>query len=87
MVKDEKVKACLSLLIADLLSDKHMREVKEGIDLLNYNARQIGCPLRDPFMTLSFLCLSVIPELKLTGKYLVDVNKFDVVSVAARNFA
>jgi adenine deaminase len=87
MVKDEKVKASLPLPIAGLLSDKHIREREEGIDHLNYNARQIGCPLRNPFMTLSFHCLSVIPEPKLTDKGMVDVNKFDVVPVAARNLA
>ncbi len=87
MVKDEKVKANLPLPIAGLLSDKHIREREESIDLLNYNARQIGCPLRNPFMTLSFLCLSVIPELKLKDKDMVNVNRFDVVPVAARNLA
>lgn len=87
MVKDEKVKASLPLPIAGLLSDKHIREREEGIDHLDYNARQIGCPLRNPFMTLSFHCLSIIPELKLTDKGMVDVNKFDVVPVATRNLA
>jgi adenine deaminase len=39
----------------------------------------MGTPLTDPFMTLSFLALPVIPELKLTDIGLVDVNKFEVV--------
>jgi adenine deaminase len=39
----------------------------------------MGTTLKDPFMTLSFLALPVIPELKLTDIGLVDVNKFEVV--------
>ncbi len=35
--------------------------------------------LEDPFMTLSFLCLPVIPELKLTDLGLVDVTQFQFV--------
>jgi adenine deaminase len=41
----------------------------------------MGCALKEPFMTLSFLALPVIPELKLTDLGLVDVNKFEVVSL------
>jgi adenine deaminase len=42
-------------------------------------ARRMGCPLADPFMTLSFLALSVIPELKLTDHGLVDVTQGRIV--------
>lgn len=42
-------------------------------------ARELGCGLQDPFMTLSFLALPVIPELKLTDRGLVDVAAFDFV--------
>jgi len=38
-----------------------------------------GTSLSDPFMTLSFLALPVIPELKITDKGLVDVSKFSIV--------
>uniref|UniRef100_A0A7C3AKV4 Adenine deaminase C-terminal domain-containing protein n=1 Tax=Thermorudis sp. TaxID=1969470 RepID=A0A7C3AKV4_9BACT len=38
-------------------------------------ARRMGCPLQDPFMTLSFLTLTVIPELKLTDRGLLDVTR------------
>ncbi|MBL7137031.1 MAG: hypothetical protein ISS81_10670, partial [Candidatus Marinimicrobia bacterium] len=44
-------------------------------------AHKLGCVLENPFMTLSFLALPVIPELKITDKGLVDVNKFDFVSL------
>ena len=71
----------MALPIAGLLSDKGMDEVAEKIDEVTLAARDLGCRLKDPFMTLSFLCLPVIPELKLTDKGLVDVNEFDFVNL------
>jgi adenine deaminase len=41
----------------------------------------MGAVLKDPFMTLSFMALPVIPELKLTDMGLIDVHKFEVVSL------
>ena len=43
--------------------------------------RSLGVVPADPFMTLSFLSLEVIPALKLTDLGLVDVNRFRVVSL------
>ena len=40
-----------------------------------------GCPLDDPFMTLAFMALPVIPKLKVTDFGLIDVEKFQVVSL------
>lgn len=74
-----KVRARLPLPIAGLLSERYMREVADGIDKCIDAARELGCNLLDPFMTLSFLCLPVIPELKLTDMGLVDVNEFCLV--------
>ena len=48
---------------------------------LQRTTRRLGCRLPDPFMTLSFLALPVIPELKLTDKGLVDVTRFKIVPV------
>jgi len=42
------------------------------IDALNAAARALGCDLDAPFMTLSFLSLSPIPQLKLTDQGLID---------------
>jgi adenine deaminase len=44
-------------------------------------AHQLGSPLHDPFMAMSFLALPVIPSLKLTDYGLVDVDKFQLVSL------
>lgn len=79
VVKDGEVKARLALPIAGLLSERGMKDVADGIDNCIDEAHNLECGLKDPFMTLSFLCLPVIPELKLTDKGLVDVNRFSFV--------
>ncbi|MGA9098698.1 MAG: adenine deaminase [Methanotrichaceae archaeon] len=76
VVKDGLLRAKLALPVAGLMSERYMREVADGIDDCIDAAHGLGCGLKDPFMTLSFLCLPVIPELKLTDLGLVDVNKF-----------
>jgi len=65
------------------MSDRPLAEVRATIDELNRAARRLGVKLENPFMTLSFLALPVIPEVKLTDKGLVDVGKFDFVSLFA----
>ena len=45
--------------------------------------KQLGCQAERPFMTLSFLALSVIPSLKLTDRGLVDVDAWQFVPVNA----
>jgi adenine deaminase len=71
-VADGKVKAALGLPVAGLVSDRPLAEVMRRIDELNAAAQALGCGLAAPFMTLSFLSLSPIPELKLTDQGLID---------------
>jgi adenine deaminase len=71
-VTDGKVTAALALPIAGLVSDRPLAEVMKRIDALNAAARTMGCDLDAPFMTLSFLSLSPIPQLKLTDQGLID---------------
>lgn len=85
VIKDGRIKASLPLPVAGLLSEMCMRDVAEGIDRCIDAAHDLGCQLKDPFMTLSFLCLPVIPELKLTDKGLVDVAKFRAVPLFMEN--
>jgi adenine deaminase len=75
-VAEGKILASLPLPVAGLLSERCMRDVADSIDECASSAHDLGCKLKDPFMTLSFLCLPVIPELKLTDRGLVDVNAF-----------
>ena len=80
-VADGKVGASLPLPIAGLMSDKPAEEVALALHKLLEKAHVWGARLPNPFITLSFLALPVIPELKLTDRGLVDVSKFAVVSL------
>ncbi|MFH1612530.1 MAG: adenine deaminase [bacterium] len=79
VVAKGEIKAFLPLPIAGLISEEPIEVVKEKELLLIQEAKKLGCSLNNPFMTLSFLALPVIPELKLTDKGLVDVVKFQIV--------
>jgi adenine deaminase len=78
-VDDGRVIASLALPIAGLMSDMDMISTAKAIDKCIKAAQSLGSKLPDPFMTLSFLSLSVIPELKLTDMGLVDVKSFKFV--------
>jgi adenine deaminase len=65
----------LGLPIAGLVSDRPLHEVIARIRDLNAAAHKLGCDLAAPFMTLSFVSLSPIPELKLTDQGLIDAVK------------
>ena len=71
VVLDGQVVADLPLPIAGLMSARPAAEVAARIGTLNAAARRTGCALSDPFATLSFLALPVIPALKLTDRGLV----------------
>jgi len=74
-VRGGRIAAELGLPVAGLVSDGSLEEVIERLDALNAEARAMGCKLEAPFMTLSFLSLSPIPELKLTDQGLIDAVK------------
>jgi len=69
----------LSLPIAGLMSAAPAEEVSKDLHDLHMALAGIGSIYDNPFMLLSFLALPVIPELKLTDKGLVDINKFQIV--------
>jgi len=77
----EEVLAEVPLPIGGLMSDQPVETVRRQMDRLVEVARSLGSSLHDPFMTLGFLALEVIPALKLTDQGLVDVEKFDFVSL------
>lgn len=83
-VADGEVRAELPLPIAGLVSDQPLSAVVKQIHDLNAAAAALGCDLAAPFMTLSFLALSPIPELKLTDQGLIDavhLRKTDLFAV------
>ena len=76
-----KVLAELPLPIGGLMSDRPAHEVAATLHHLVDAARTLGTTISAPFMHMSFLGLSVIPELRLTDQGLVDVGKFELVPV------
>lgn len=73
IVKNKEVVAKLELPIAGLMSDENSQVVIEKSEKLKAGEKVVGCTIEEPFMTMAFLSLSVIPEIKLTDKGLMDV--------------
>jgi adenine deaminase len=69
----------LPLPIAGLMSDRPLGEVYERLRSMEGRLKTMGVTMSAPFMAVSFLALSVIPELKITDRGLVDVNRFELV--------
>jgi adenine deaminase len=79
---DGEVIGEVPLPLAGLMSDRPAGEVGAQIAQLNHAiADKLGASADEPFMQLSFIALSVIPNLRLTDGGLVDVNAFDYVPV------
>ena len=81
VVNNGQVIAKLPLPIAGLISDKDFDYVVKHCDELNEAVKELGCTLDDAFMTMSFLSLPVIPELKITDKGLFSTKKWDFVKI------
>lgn len=71
----------LKLSIAGIMSDNLCEEVAADYEALTETVRSMGGKFRAPFMTLSFMALLVIPELKLSDKGLFDGEKFGFTSL------
>ena len=67
----------LPLPIAGIMSDLTYKEVSERYTELDRFAKELGSQLKAPFMTLSFMALLVIPEIKLSDMGLFDVSRFE----------
>ncbi|MBF0468770.1 MAG: adenine deaminase [Desulfamplus sp.] len=79
----KEVLASLALPVAGLMSIESLEQVNDSMDKVIRAAKSLGSQLPDPFMTLGFLALPVIPSLKITDKGLVDVEKFEIVGLFA----
>ena len=75
--------AQLPLPIAGLMSDNDGHTVAEQYAELKSKAKALGSSLPDPFMTLSFMALLVIPSLKLSDRGLFDANAFRFIPLEA----
>ena len=74
-------KKSLKLPIAGLMVDDDAEIVSSKLQELHNMALDMGCSFESPFMTMSFLALLVIPQLKISDKGLFDVSKFEFVDV------
>jgi adenine deaminase len=74
----EQIVAEVPLPLAGLMSLEPAETVRQQVDRAITAAHELGSPLHDPFMAMSFLALEVIPSLKLTDQGLVDVDRFEI---------
>jgi adenine deaminase len=81
LAKDGEVVESLPLPIAGLMSDQTIEHVSEKLQDLKTAAQKLGTPLEEPFMSMAFLSLPVIPKLKITDLGLVDVNRFRLIDL------
>lgn len=77
-----QVKASMALPVCGLVSDKSLPEVSASIANLYEEANKLGSKLKRPFMSLAFMTLPVIPQLKLSDVGLVDVELFKFIDLA-----
>ncbi|MGH2947268.1 MAG: adenine deaminase [Solirubrobacteraceae bacterium] len=82
VARDGEVRGELPLPVAGLLSEEPVEAVVERLEALQSMLHDQGVADPAPFMTLSFLALSVIPSLKITDRGLVDVDRFELVPLA-----
>ena len=76
-----KAVECVPLPVAGLMSDQSADIIGPAYRKLNNEAKNMGSKLNAPFMTLSFMALLVIPELKLSDKGLFDGTQFEFCSL------
>ena len=79
IASEGKILAELALPIAGLMSLQPFELVQSQLSKLRRIAKNLGVTLEEPFLQLAFLALPVIPNLKITDKGLVDVNKFKLI--------
>lgn len=74
-------KDVLPLPVAGIMSNQAVDKVAEGYQSLHNKAKELGCQLDAPFMSLSFMALLVIPALKLSDKGLFDGVSFKLTNL------
>jgi adenine deaminase len=84
-VSDNGVVSSMQLDIAGIMSTHSAEEIATEYQGLSEKVNALGCEIKAPFMTLSFMALLVIPELKIGDKGLFDVKKFQPVSLFYEN--
>ncbi len=75
-VKNGVVTALLELPVAGLMSEEPVKTIAAKVDALDKAWKALGCDMVSPFMTMALIPLSVLPELRLTNRGLVDTVNF-----------
>jgi adenine deaminase len=78
-VSNDGIVKSLQLNIGGIMTTSTCDEIAYDYDSLNQLVSSIGCAMKAPFMTLSFMALLVIPDLKIGDRGLFDVKKFELV--------
>jgi adenine deaminase len=78
-VKGRKIIANLPLPIAGVITDEPVNKVANQLQAVRAAAKDLGCNLEHPFLTMSFMALPVIPTLKITDKGIVDAKEMKIV--------
>ena len=81
--RQKNIREILPLPIAGLMSDQDFETIARRYTRLDTLAKEMGSTLRAPFMTLSFMALLVIPEIKLSDRGLFDGNRFEFMDLFA----
>ncbi len=71
----------VKLPVAGLMSNENVNEVSHKFMVIQEKVKEMGCKLDSPFMTLSFMALLVIPQLKISDRGLFDGENFQFVDV------
>lgn len=69
----------IPLPIAGLMAPLSGHEIAFRTLLINEMVKTTGCRMKSPFITMAFMCLPVIPEIKITDKHLMDTVKFSMI--------
>lgn len=80
-VCDNDIRTCLPLPVAGIMTNDDAFKVAEDYLKIKNLAKNLGSPLSDPFMTMGFMALLVIPKLKLSDKGLFDCEKFELINL------
>lgn len=78
-VSNDGIVKSLQLNIGGIMTTSTCDEIAYDYDSLNQLVSSMGCTMKAPFMTLSFMALLVIPDLKIGDRGLFDVKKFELV--------
>lgn len=83
VVEDGKVLSSIKLEIGGLITDRPINSIMNDLEELHNSIKKVAPTINfNPFLTLSFLSLPVIPDIKITDKGIFDVKKFDFIDIA-----